>query len=61
MAQFLKCYVKADIRLPNAEYLFEFEGRVFRLVRGIYGEPPQLLTITDSSVSEDEKAYDTIT
>lgn len=51
--------------LPKAEIIFEFEGRIFRLMRGVRGEPHQVLTILDcpdakAQTTEQEKVYETL-
>lgn len=50
--------------LPKAELTFEFEGRTFRLIRGVRGEPHQVLTILDcpaeAQTTEQENIYETL-
>lgn len=45
--------------LVDAEYIFEFEGMKFRLVRGTDTELDKLCTITDASETANETAYET--
>lgn len=59
MAMFLTFQVETDARLAKAEYIFEFQERVFRLVRGTDTELDKLCTITDGSAQENAQAYET--
>ena len=43
----------------KAEYIFEFEGRKYRLIRGTEKEFDKLCTITDGSNKENEESHET--
>ncbi len=59
MPMFLTFQIEMDAHLAKAEYIFEFDGRSFRLVRGTDAELDKLCTITDGSSQENAQAYET--
>lgn len=60
MPQYAWYHLEANAKLDKAEYLFEFEGRRFRLVRGGDGKFHTLYTVLGDQNNEETKADETV-
>jgi len=58
MPEFWMYHVDTACRFEKAEYIFEFEGRMYRLIRGTDKEFDKLCTITDGSNKENNESHE---
>jgi len=58
MPEFLMHHIDTACFFREAEYIFEFEGRKYRLIRGTEKEFDKLCTITDGSNKENEESHE---
>lgn len=59
MPEFWMYHIDTACLFRKAEYIFEFEGRRYRLIRGTDKEFDKLCTITDGSNKENEENHET--
>lgn len=59
MPEFWMYHFDTTCRFSKAEYIFEFEGRKYRLIRGTDKELDKLCTIADGSQKENDNCHET--